>query len=96
MSLPWSLGQEDPTEKEWQPTPVFSPDSPVDSGAGVLQSMSLQKSWHDLATEQQQSGWEYLQLMCSSFYLIFFPTWENINVTFFKDFLFDVKVGLLL
>ena len=50
----WSLGQEDPTEKEWQPTPVFSPDNPVDSGAGVLQSMSLQKSWHDLATEQQQ------------------------------------------
>ena len=28
-----SLGWEDPMEKDWQPTPVFLPESSVDRGA---------------------------------------------------------------
>ena len=28
-----SLGQEDPLEKGWQPTPVFLPENPMDRGA---------------------------------------------------------------
>ena len=29
----WSLGQEDPLEKEVQPSPVFLPREPMDRGA---------------------------------------------------------------
>ena len=51
----WSLGREDPLEKEMAPTSVFfvweiawteEPDG--------LQSMGSQRVWHNLANEQQQ------------------------------------------
>ena len=40
----WSLGQEDPLEREWQPTPVFLPGKSHASRslAGYIQSMQLQ------------------------------------------------------
>ena len=43
-----SLGQEDPLEEEWQPTPVFLPGLiPWTAKPGRLQSMGLQRVRHD-------------------------------------------------
>ena len=43
-----SLDQEDPLEKEWQPTPVFlSGESPWTEEPGGLQSMASQRVGHD-------------------------------------------------
>ena len=53
-----SLGQEDPLEKEWQPTPVFLPgESPWTEEAGGLYSpWGLKRVEHDLVAKQQQQA----------------------------------------
>ena len=51
-----SLSQEDPLEKEWQPTPVFLPGKSHGWGSLGVQYMGSQRVGHDWVTEQQQSG----------------------------------------
>ena len=42
-----SLGQEDPLEKEWQPTPVLLPGKSHGQEHSRLQSMESQRVGHD-------------------------------------------------
>ena len=51
-----SLGQEDPLERKWQPTPVFLPGKShgLWSMAGYIQSMGLQRVRHNLASTPPQ------------------------------------------
>ena len=52
----WSLGQEDPLEKKWRPTPILLPGKPPEQ-----RSLEDYSPWghkrvrHNLATKQQQS-----------------------------------------
>ena len=49
------MGQEDPLEDEWQPTPVFLPGKPHGQRSLVGYSpWGSQRAEHNLATEQQQ------------------------------------------
>ena len=51
----WSLGQEAPLEKEWQPTPVFLPGETQGQRSLVGYSpWSCKRAGHDLVTKQQQ------------------------------------------
>ena len=47
----WSLGWEEPLEKEMQPTPVFLPGKSDGQKSLVGYSPWSHKSWHDLATK---------------------------------------------
>ena len=51
----WSLGWEEPLEKEMAPTSVFFvQEIPWTEELGGLQSMGSQRVWHNFANEQQQ------------------------------------------
>ena len=54
----WSLGREDPLEKEWQPTPGFLPGKiPWMEEPGGLQPVGLQSTPHDVtAAEHTHMG----------------------------------------
>ena len=58
----WSLGEEDPLERKWQPTPVFLP------GKFHGQSLVGHRLWgrkrfgHDLVTKQQQNSFITLSI----------------------------------
>ena len=59
----WSLGQEDPLEKEMATTPVFLPgESPWTEEPGRLQSMELQRVRHDWSTKHKTFWKEKSQL----------------------------------
>ena len=49
----WSLGEEDPLEKETHSS-FLAWEMPWKEESGGLQSMERQRVWHDLATKQQQ------------------------------------------
>ena len=49
-----SLGQEDPLEKQQQPTPDSCLETAWTEEPGMLQSMGSQRVGHDLATKQKQ------------------------------------------
>ena len=51
----WSLGREDPLEKEMAPAPVFLPEKWTEEPDG-LQSMGLQRIRHDWATKHASNG----------------------------------------
>ena len=60
-----ALVQEDPLEKEWQPTPIFLPgEFPRTEEPGGLQAMGSQRVGHVLATEQQ---WQLIRSFLSFF-----------------------------
>ena len=64
-----SLGQEDPLEKEWQPTPVFLPG--ISYGQRNLAGYNPcghRKS--DIATEQQQKLFFYISSLPPSLLLL--------------------------
>ena len=51
----WSLGQEDPLEKEMAThSTILTWEIPWTEELGMLQSMELQRVGHDLETKQQQ------------------------------------------
>ena len=51
----WSLGQEDPWERKWQPTLVFLPGKSHErKSLGGYSPWGLQRVGHNLATKQQQ------------------------------------------
>ena len=53
-----SLGQEDPLEKEMAThSSILAWEIPWTEETGGLQSMGLQKSWHNLVTKQQNNQW---------------------------------------
>ena len=57
----WSLGQEDPLEKEMATTPIFLPgESPWTEEPGGLQFMGSQRVGHDWASFTRDQYWEVL------------------------------------
>ena len=53
----WSLGGEDPQEKEKTHSSILAWEIPWTKEPGGLQSMGLQRVGHDWATEQKQHAW---------------------------------------
>ena len=78
----WSRGQEDPLEREWQPTLVFLPGIWTwTEELGLLQSMGLQTDGHDrvantftLVIYNGKNPKKYIILLLAQFFL-FQPHW---------------------
>ena len=74
----WSLGQEDPLEKEnGNPLQYSCLGNPMDRG--TLQSMGLQRAGHDLATEQEH--WP-LPTLTPSVHLCQMKFWSSLKYCF--------------
>ena len=68
-NLLWSLGQENPWRRAWQPSPVFLPrESPWVGEFGGLQSMGLQRVGHNWVTSTHMLPYDHVRvpLLCNS------------------------------
>ena len=79
----WSLGQEDPRRRKWQPTPVFLPGVWTEEPGG-LQSMRVQRVGHNWETD----NFTFIGIWGLKFTIVFF-------CLYFSIFLFLPFCGLL-